>query len=244
MYCYREEIFVDGSFLFKDMKKSTPLECMPIHVRACVYPSNPSASPKLRPYLHKLKAMLCQLDTSPIMDMSRFTTYRLQAVFTSTSAFANSPTYRGAWNPLPLQHKYNPHVMPVGNLNAVASPSLPPQTSAASYAVVLGRGHFSSRYSPGIWLARRLFDASPVESPGKIPAPPTVGALQIPSRFPKKMMEVIRQHHANCLYVAKYHYGLNDYGIRSSAAKITFRHRTFIWLECEKNVGLAMENST
>jgi hypothetical protein len=78
------------------------------------------------------------------MDMSRFTTYTPQAVFTSPSAFTNSPTYRGAWNPLPLQHKNNPHVMPVRNLNAGASPSLPPQTTAASSAVVLGRGHFSS----------------------------------------------------------------------------------------------------
>jgi hypothetical protein len=239
MYCYREESFVDGSFLFKDMNKSTPLECMPIHVRACVDPSNPAASPKLRPYLHKLKAMLCQLDTSPLMDMSRFTTYPPQAVFTSPSAFLNSPTYRGACNPPPLQHKYNPHGSPVRNLNAVASPSLPPQSNAASSALGFGRGRFSSRYSPGIGLARRLFDASPVESPGTIPAPPTLGALQIPTTFPKKMMEVIRQHHANRLYVAKHHYGLNDYGIRSSAAKITFRHRTFIWLACEKKCGVS-----
>jgi hypothetical protein len=244
MYCFREESFVDGSFLFKDMKKSTPLECMPIHVRACVDPSNPAASPKLRPYLHKLKEILCQRDTSPLMDMSRFTTYPTQAVFTSPSAFTNSPTCRGAWNTPPLKHKYNPHGMPVRNLNAVASPSLHPPTTAASSAVALGQGHFSSRYSPGIGLAHRLFDASPVESPCKIPAPPTLGALQIPSTFTKKMMEVIRQHHTNRLYVEKHHYGLNDYGIRSSDAKITFRHRTFIWLACEKNVGLAMENST
>jgi hypothetical protein len=222
MYCYREESFVDGSFLFKDMKKSTPLECMPIHVCACVDPSNPEASAKLRPYLQKLKSMLCQLDTSPLMDMARFTTYPPQDIFTSPSAFANSPTYRGAWNPLPLQHKYNPYVMPVRNLKAVASPSLPPQTTAVSSAVALGRGHFSSRYSPGIGLACRLFDASPVESPSKILAPPTLGALQIPSTFPKKMMEVTRQHHANRLYVVEHHYGLYDYGIRSSAAKITF----------------------
>jgi hypothetical protein len=49
MYCYREESFVDGSFLFKDMKKSTPLECMPIHERACADPSNPAASPEIHP---------------------------------------------------------------------------------------------------------------------------------------------------------------------------------------------------
>jgi hypothetical protein len=58
------------------------------------------------------------------------------------------------------------------------------------------------------------------------------------------MTEVIRQHHANRLYVAKYHYGLNDYGIRSPAAKITFRHHTFIWLACEKHVWLVTENTT
>jgi hypothetical protein len=138
-----------------------------------------------------------------------------------------------------LQHKCNPHGIPVRNLNAVASPSLPPQTTAASSDVALGRGHFSSQYSPGIGLARRLFDASPVEYPGKIPAPPTLGALQIPTTFLKKMMEVIRQHHANRLYVAKHHYGLNDYGIRSSAAKITFQHRTFIWLAYEKKCGVS-----
>jgi hypothetical protein len=181
--------------------------------------------------------MLCQLDTSPLMDMSRFTTYSPQAVFTSPSAFTNSPTYHGARNPLTFQHKYNLHEMLVRNVNAVASPSLPPQTTAASSAVSLGRGHFSSRYSPGTGLAHRLFDASPVETPGNIPAPPTLGALQIPSTFPNKMMEVIRQHHANRLYVANHHNSLNDYGIRSSASKITFRHRTFIWLACEKMWG-------
>jgi hypothetical protein len=73
MYCYREESFVDGSFLFKDMNKSTPFECMPIHVRVCVDPSNPSASSEIRPYLHKLKVMMCQLHTSPLIDISRFT---------------------------------------------------------------------------------------------------------------------------------------------------------------------------
>jgi hypothetical protein len=75
MYFYREESFVDCSFLFKDMKKIAPLECMPIHVCVCVDPSNPSASPKIRPYLHKLKVMLCQLHTSPLINISRFTTY-------------------------------------------------------------------------------------------------------------------------------------------------------------------------
>jgi hypothetical protein len=39
--------------------------------------------------------------------------------------------------------------------------------------------------------------------------------------------------------VAKHHYGLNDYGIRSPAANITFRHRTFIWLACEKEFGVS-----
>jgi hypothetical protein len=205
MYCYREESFVDGSFLFKDMKKSTPLECMPIHVRTCVDPSNPAASPEILPYLHTLKAMLCQLDTSLLIDMPRFTTYPSQPLFTSPSTFANSPTYPGAWNPLSLQYKYNPHVMPVRNFNAIVSPSLPPQTTAAGSDVVLGRGHSSSRYSPGIGLARRLFDAHLTESPDKTPTPPTSGALHIPSTFPKKMMEVIRQHHVNHLYVAKHH---------------------------------------
>jgi hypothetical protein len=75
MYCYREDSFVDGSFLFKDIKKSTPLECMPIHVCACVDPINPAASPKMCTYLQKLKAMLCQLHTSPLIDVLRFTTY-------------------------------------------------------------------------------------------------------------------------------------------------------------------------
>jgi hypothetical protein len=83
-------------------------------------------------------------------------------------------------------------------------------------------------------LACRLFDAPPTEYPGKMPPPPNLGSLQIPSTFPNKMTEVIRQHHVNRLYVAKHHYGLNDYGIRSPAAKITFRHGTFIWLVCEK----------
>jgi hypothetical protein len=174
LYCYREESFVDGSFLFKDMRKSTPLECMPIHVRTCADPSNPSSSsPEIRPYLHKLKAMLCQLDTRPLIDMSRFTTYPSQPLFTSPSTITNSPTYHGAWNPLSLQYEYNPHVMPVWNFNAVLFPSLSLQTTAASSAVVLGRGHSSSRYSPGIGLARRLFDARPTKSPGKMPAPPT-----------------------------------------------------------------------
>jgi hypothetical protein len=214
--------FCRSFFKFKDMKKSTPLECMPIHVRTCVDPSNPAVSPEIGPYLQKLKAMLCQLDTSPLIDMSRFTTYPSQPLFTSPSTFTNSPTYPGAWNPLSFQYKYNPHVMPVRNFNAVLSPSLSPQTTAAGSAVVLGRGHYSNRYSPGIGLAHRLFDAHPTESPDKTPTPPTSGALHIPSTFPKKMMEVIRQHHANHLYVAKHHYGLNDYGIRSPAAKITF----------------------
>jgi hypothetical protein len=209
---------------------------MPIHVHTCVDPSNPAASPKIRPYLHKLKAMLCQLDTSPLIDISRFTTYPSQPLFTSPSTFTNSPTYPGAWNPLSLQYKYNPHAMPVRNFNAVVSQLLP-QTTAASSAVVLGRCHSSSRYSPGIGLARRLFDAHPTESPGKTPTPPTSGAPHIPSTFPNKMMEVIQQHHVNRLYVAKHHYGLNDYGIRSPAAKITFRHSTFIWLACEKMWG-------
>jgi hypothetical protein len=77
-----------------------------------------------------------------------------------------------------------------------------------------------------------------------MPPPPTLESLQIASTFPKKMMEVILQHHANRLYVAKHHYGLNYYGIRSPAAKITFRHRTFIWLACEKNVGLVTDKTT
>jgi hypothetical protein len=47
------------------------------------------------------------------------------------------------------------------NFNAVISLSFPPQTTAASSAVVLGRGHYSSLYSPDIGLARRLFDAHP-----------------------------------------------------------------------------------
>jgi hypothetical protein len=34
--------------------------------------------------------------------------------------------------------------------------------------------------------------------------------------------------------VAKHHYGLNDYGIRSPVAKNTFRHCNFICLACEK----------
>jgi hypothetical protein len=34
MYCYREESFVDDSFLFKYMKKSTPLECMHVLTQA------------------------------------------------------------------------------------------------------------------------------------------------------------------------------------------------------------------
>jgi hypothetical protein len=244
MYCYREESFVDGSFLFKDMKKSSPLECMPIHVRACVDPSNPAASPGIRPYLHKLKVMLCQLHTSPIIHMSRFTTYPSQPLSSPPSTFANSPTYPGPWNPMSLPYEFNAHVLAVQNFNAIVSPSLPPQTTAASSAVVLGRGHSSSRYSPGIGLARRLFDAPPTKSPGKMPPPPTLGSLQTPSIFPKKMTEIIRQHHANHLYVAKHHYGLNDHRIRSPAAKITFRHRTFIWLACEKNVGLVTENTT
>jgi hypothetical protein len=65
MYCYREESFVEGSFLFKDMKNSTPLECMPQHVRACVDPSNPAASPKIRPHIHTLKEMICHLHPTP-----------------------------------------------------------------------------------------------------------------------------------------------------------------------------------
>jgi hypothetical protein len=178
--------------------------------------------------------MMCQLDTSPLIDMSRFTAYPSQPLFTFPSMFANSPTYPGAWNPLSLKYKYNPPVMPARNFNAVISPSLPPQTTAASSAVFLGRCHSSSRYSPGIGLARRLCDARPTESLAKIPAPPTLGSLHIPSTFPKKMMEVIRQHHANRLYVAKHHYSLHDYGIRSPAAKITFQNRTFIWLACGK----------
>jgi hypothetical protein len=144
MYCYREESFVDGSFLFKYMKKSTHLECMPIHVRACVDPHNPAASPEIRPHLHKLKAMLCQLDTSPLIDMARFTTYPSQPIFTSPSTFANSPTYPGPWNPMSLPYNYNAHIMAVQNFNAVVSPSLSPQTTAASSAVVLGRCHSSS----------------------------------------------------------------------------------------------------
>jgi hypothetical protein len=144
IYCYREESFIDGYFLFKYMKKSTPLECMPIHVRICVDPSIPAASPEIRPYLHKLKAMTCHIDTSPLIDMSLFTIYPSQPLFTSPSTFANSPTYPGAWNPLSLQYKYNPHVMPVRNFNAAVSPSLPPQTTADGSDVVLGRGHFSN----------------------------------------------------------------------------------------------------
>jgi hypothetical protein len=237
MYCYREESFVDGSFLFKDMKKSTPLECIPIHVRACADPRNPEASPEIRPYLHKLKAMLCQLYTSLLINMSRFTIYPSQPLFTSPSTFADSPTYPGPWNPMSLPYKYNAHFMAVQNFNAVVSPSLPPRTTAASSAFVSFRGHSSSRYSPGIGLDHRLFDAPPTESPGQMPPPPTLGSLQIPSTFPEKMTEVIRQHHAKRLYVAKHHYGLNDYGIRSLAANITFRHRTFIWLACEKMWG-------
>jgi hypothetical protein len=93
MYCYREESFVDDSFLFKDMKKS-------IHVRVCVDSSNPSASPEIRPYLHKLKSMMCQLHTSPVIYMSRFTTYPSQPLFAPPSTFANSPIYPGPWNPM------------------------------------------------------------------------------------------------------------------------------------------------
>jgi hypothetical protein len=135
-------------------------------------------------------------------------------------------------------------VLAVQNYNAVVSPSLPPQTTAASFTVTLGRGNSPSRYSPGIQLVHSLFDAPHTESPGKMRPPPTLGSLQIPSTFPKKMMEVIRHNHANCLCVATHHNGLNDYGIRSPAAKITFRHCTLIWLACEKNVGLIMENTT
>jgi hypothetical protein len=100
MYFYREESFVDGSFLFKDMKKSTPLECMPIHVRVCVEPSNPAASPEISPYLHKIKEMMCQLHSSPLLDMSRFTTYPAQPLCDPPSTFANSPTFRGPWKPM------------------------------------------------------------------------------------------------------------------------------------------------
>jgi hypothetical protein len=57
-------------------------------------------------------------------------------------------------------------------------------------------------------------------------------------------MEVIRQHRVNPIYVAKHNYGLNDYEIRSPTANITFRHRTFIWLAFEKNMGIVMENTT
>jgi hypothetical protein len=217
LYFYREESFVDGSFLFKDMKKSTPLECMPIHMRACNDPSNPSASPEIRPYLHKLKDILGQLQTSPLVDMSRFTTYPSQPLFSPPSTFANSPTYPGPWHPMSLTYKYNVHVLAVQNFNAVVSPSLPPQTTAASSSVVLGRGHSSSRYSPCIGLVRHLFDAPPTKSSEKMPPPPTLGYLQIPSTFTKKMMEVIGQHYTSTLYVAKHHYGLNDYGIRSPA---------------------------
>jgi hypothetical protein len=150
MYCYREESFVDGSFLFKDMKQFTPLDCMYIHMRVCVDPSNSTASPKIHPYLYKLKLMLCQLHTSPLIDMSRFTTYPSHPLFAPPSKFANSPTFPGPWNPMSLPYKYNVHVLAVQNYNAVVSPSLPPQTTAASSAVTLGRGYSPSRYSPGI----------------------------------------------------------------------------------------------
>jgi hypothetical protein len=150
MYCYREESFVDGYFLFKYMKKSTPLECMPIHVHACVDPIKPEASSEISPYLHKLKVMLCQLHTIPLIDMSRFTTYLSHPLSNHPSTFANSPTYPGPWNPMSLPYKYNAHVLAVHNFNTVVSPSLPPQTTAAGSAVVLGRCHYSSRYSPGI----------------------------------------------------------------------------------------------
>jgi hypothetical protein len=141
MYCYSKESFVDGSFLFKDRKISTPFECMPIHVRVCVDPSNQAASPEIRPYLHKLKEMMCQLHTIPLIDMSRFTKDPFQPLFAPPSTFANSPTYPGPWNPMSLPYTYNAYVLAVQNFNAVVSPSLPPQTTTASSDVTLGRGN-------------------------------------------------------------------------------------------------------
>jgi hypothetical protein len=108
-----------------------------------------------------------------------------------------------------LPYKYNAHVLAVHIFNAVVSPSLQPQTTAVSSAVTLGRGHSPSQYSPGIELAHRLFDAPTTTPPDKMPPSPTLGSIQIPSTFPKKMREVIRQHHANRLYAEKHHYGVN-----------------------------------
>jgi hypothetical protein len=93
-------------------------------------------------------------------------------------------------------------------------------------------------------MAPRLFDENHTQSPDITSHPHTLGSLYITSTFTKKMMEVIRQHRTSPVYVSKHHYGIHDYGIhdygiRSPTSKITFRHHTFIWLDCEKKCGVS-----
>jgi hypothetical protein len=64
-------------------------------------------------------------------------------------------------------------------------------------------------YPPGIQVSHRLFYAPHPQSPDMSVRPSTLGPFHIPSKFPRRMLEVIHQHHANRLY-----------GIRSPAAKI------------------------
>jgi hypothetical protein len=52
----------------------------------------------------------------------------------------------------------------------------------------------------------------------------------VPSKFSKRMVDVILQLFFDQLYIAKHHCGLGDYGIMTHSAKIVFHHSTSISL--------------
>jgi hypothetical protein len=83
-------------------------------------------------------------------------------------------------------------------------------------------------------------NVSPIRTKPSIDVQPcSLKPLHVPSKFPKRMVDVILQQFSNQLYIAKHHYDLGDYVTITHAAKIVFHHRTFIWLEFESIAGIS-----